>query len=414
VISLNVSAISAMSLHSLAAATKKTLHKAAIRKTFKYASAIGCHMKVLFVIENYIPHIGGVEVVFKNLAEGLVKKGHSATIITHRLKGTLAYEKINGVNVKRISCGNRYFFTFFSIPATVAEAGKADIIHTTTFNGFFPAWVAAKLKRKPLVATIHEVWLGKWKEYTDLSTVSSWLHNLFESMIYSLPKIDRYVAVSNSTKQQLNRIGKKNVTVVYNGVDYSHFNPAKAKGSGIRQRYHLNKNYVFLVYGRPGPSKGIEYAIAAMPKIICKIPNAKMMLILSRDKQYESKYGKMLQLIKKLGLRQAIITIPPVSHSELPDYLKAADCVIVPSLSEGFGYAAAEAAAMGTPIIASNTTSLPEVVSGKYVLVEPKNPEAIAEAAIKQKKGKIKPKPLKKFLIENNINGYLNVYKELR
>ena len=45
-------------------------------------------MKILFVLENYIPHIGGVEVVFKNLAEGLVKLGHDVFLITHRLKGT--------------------------------------------------------------------------------------------------------------------------------------------------------------------------------------------------------------------------------------------------------------------------------------------------------------------------------------
>ncbi len=43
-------------------------------------------MKILFVIENYLPHIGGVELVFKNLSEALVKLGHEAIIVTHRLK----------------------------------------------------------------------------------------------------------------------------------------------------------------------------------------------------------------------------------------------------------------------------------------------------------------------------------------
>ena len=48
-------------------------------------------MKILFVIENYLPHIGGAEIVFKTLAEGLVKKGHSVDLITHRLKNTPAF-----------------------------------------------------------------------------------------------------------------------------------------------------------------------------------------------------------------------------------------------------------------------------------------------------------------------------------
>ena len=45
-------------------------------------------MRILFVLENYLPHIGGVEILFKNLSESLVKKGHEVDLVTHRLKGT--------------------------------------------------------------------------------------------------------------------------------------------------------------------------------------------------------------------------------------------------------------------------------------------------------------------------------------
>ena len=373
-------------------------------------------MNILFVIENYLPHIGGVEMVFKNLAEGLVKKGHAATIITHRLKGTAAEETISGVKVKRISCfGSRYLFTFFSIPAAVAAAKNADIVHTTTFNGFFPAWLAAKLNRKPLIATIHEVWVGKWREYTDFWGLKSLLHEAFERLIYLLPLVDKYVAVSNSTRQQLLRIGKseKKAVTIYNGVDYEHFNPKKYNGEAIRRKYALKNSYVVLVYGRPGPSKGIEYAIAAMKEISLSMPNAKMLLMLSRDKQYARKYLQLLQLIKKLQLEDKILNIPPVPHSQLPSYIKAADCVVVPSLSEGFGYTAAEAAAMGKPIIASNTTSLPEIVSGKHILVKPKDSSEIAAAVISMSQGKFHKTPLKKFTIEANVANYLKVYDGL-
>ena len=373
-------------------------------------------MKILFVIENYLPHIGGVEALFRNLAEGLIKRGHTATIITHRLPGTAAEETINGVKIKRISClGSRYLFTFFSILAAIGAAKDADIVHTTTFNGFFPAWIAAKIARKPLVATIHEVWLGKWKEYGGMNWLTAPFYELFERLfIYALPSVGRYAAVSNSTRQQLLRIGKKegNVVTIYNGVDYKHFDPKKYDGSKVRKKYSLEKKYVLLVYGRPGPSKGVEYAIAAMKGIIAKIPNAKMMLMLSRDRQYEAKYAQLLQLISKLGLDESLVNIGPVPYAELPNYIKAADCVIVPSLSEGFGYTAAEASAMGRPIVASNTTSLPEVVSGKYVLVTPKDSKSIAEAVERIKLGKIKAKPLKKFTIEENVSSYASLYIE--
>lgn len=372
-------------------------------------------MNVLFVIENYLPHIGGVEAVFRNLAEGLVKKGHSATIITHRLKGTAAEETINGVKVKRVSClDSRSLFTFLAIPAAVAAARKADIVHTTTFNGFFPAWIAAKIRRKPLVATVHEVWLGKWVEYGGMSWLTAPFYELFERLfIYALPFVDRYIAVSDSTRQQLLNIGKKNSDTIYNGVDYSHFSPKKHSGAAIRKKYGLEKSYLLLVYGRPGPSKGIEYAIKAMKEISERVPEARMLLILSTDKQYRRKYAQLQQLIRKLKLGGRIINAQTVPHSELPKYIKAADCVIVPSLSEGFGYTAAEAAAMGKPIIASNTTSLPEVVSGKHILVKPKDSYEIASAVESMHKGRCHVTKLRKFTIDENVTNYLKVYEQL-
>jgi len=54
-------------------------------------------MKVLFVLEYYSPHIGGAEVLFKNLCEGLTGKGHDVAVVTLRLPGTQAFEITNGV-----------------------------------------------------------------------------------------------------------------------------------------------------------------------------------------------------------------------------------------------------------------------------------------------------------------------------
>ena len=102
-----------------------------------------------------------------------------------------------------------------------------------------------------------------------------------------------------------------------------------------------------------------------------------------------------------------------VPYKKLPNYIKATDCVVVPSLTEGFGFTAAESCAMNKSIVASNTTSLPEVISGKYVLIKPKNPEAIAKGVeMVHNKKTIKTK-LKKFLIKENIERYLNAYRRL-
>ena len=84
-------------------------------------------------------------------------------------------------------------------------------------------------------------------------------------------------------------------------------------------------------------------------------------------------------MISDLHIEDQIILLKPVPRSELPNYIAAADCIVIPSLSEGFGLTAAEACAMRKPVVASKVGSLPEIISGQYVLIEPKNSEAIAD-----------------------------------
>jgi D-inositol-3-phosphate glycosyltransferase len=371
-------------------------------------------MKILFVLENYLPHIGGVEIVFKNLSEGLVKLGHDVSIVTHRMKDSSKYEEINGVKVYRVNCfRSRYWFTFLSIFKVFKMGKKADVIHTTIFNGAPPAWFVSKLLRKPCLLTVHEVWIKNWRKLTEMSWLSSKIHSVLERFIYFL-KFDKYVCVSKSTQKQLLDIGKDSskVEVVYNGVDYDHWDPKKYNGEVVRKNLSLN-GFIYLFSGRPGVSKGLEYLIKAVPLISKKIPNAKLLAVVSKDEAYSKKYKFILKLIDELGIKDNIILHDPVSYKELPNYIKASDCVVVPSLAEGFGFAAAEACSMGKAVVASNTTSLPEVVSGKYVLVKPRSSEGIASGVEMVFNDKVLKSSLKKFLLKDNIDGYLKIYKDL-
>jgi len=372
-------------------------------------------MNILFVLENYLPHVGGVEIVFKNLSEGLAKLGHDVSIVTHRLKGTKKFEIMNRINIYRVNClQSRYLFSFLSIPKVLRLARKADIIHTTTFNGAPPAWLASKLRKKPCVLTVHEAWVGKWNKLTEMNWFSAKMHSFLERMIYLL-RFNRYVCVSHSTKKQLLDVGvKENKTdVVYNGVDYAHWDPKKYNGERIRKKFGLENMFVYLFSGRPGISKGLEYLLKAVPLISDKIANAKLFAIVSKDKAYSKRYRYILKLIKRLGIEDKVIVHEPVNYKELPNFIKMADCIVVPSLSEGFGFAAAEACAMGKPVVASNTTSLPEVVSGKYVLVKPKSSEGIADGVEMVYKGKFTKSKLKRFELKKNIENYLRIYKKL-
>ncbi len=354
--------------------------------------------------------------MFKNIAEGFAKDGNEVVLVTRRLPGTKKYETINGVNVHRVrSFNTRYLFSFSAIPTVLRLAKEADVIQTTTFNGAPPAWLAAKIRKKKVVLTVHEVWINKWRQVTDLNRISSWIHNLLERMIYTL-NYDHYICVSNATQNDLLKnlpgIEEQKVTTIHNGMDYHFWDPKNFDGKKIREKLSLQGKFICFAWGRPGISKGFEYAIEAMPTINAILPQAVLLLMLGSISSYKKRTNYLKELI---GKNKNVLLLDSVPYTELGDYLAAADCIIVPSVAEGFGYNAVEACTMGKPVVASNVGSLPEVISGKFLLVPPKNPGAIAEAVIRISKKEYNKTALKRFSWEKAREEYLKVYaKALR
>ena len=372
-------------------------------------------MKILFVLEYYTPHIGGAEVLFQNLCEGLTRKGYDITVLTIKLPRTEAFEMINGVKIHRVKVpqwGARYWFTFLAIPKTFQLARQADLIHTTTYNGAFPAWLAARLAGKKAVITVLEIFGARWKSMTGMSWLVAKLHQLLERMVIALP-FDRHISISRYTSKCLIDCGvnRDRAGVIYCGIDYDLFSPEKADAGAVRRKLNMDDDFIYMYYGRPGISKGVEYLVQAVPLIAQEISNSKLLLLLADDPK--DRYENIVHMIKDLNIADSVILLASVPRSELPGYIAASDCVVVPSLSEGFGYTAAEACAMGKPVVASNVASLPEVVSGRYILIEPGNPEAIAKAVKSVYNNELKDSDKKTFSWHESISRYVEIYDEL-
>jgi len=337
-------------------------------------------LNILFVLENYYPHIGGVENLFKNLCEGLVKRGHCITVITRLLPKTKREEKIGGVHIVRVPCfDNRYLFTFAALPKVWRYTKNADIISTTTFNAAPPAWLAGKLRNKPVLITVHETWIGKWRQYTNFSWPKMMLHEVLERIVF-LPTYDSYVCDSDATTIQLKDVlpkQKDRIKRIHAGFDPSHWKK-RFDTAALRKKLGLQNKFIVLGYGRPGTSKGFPYLIDAFPEIKKRVPNAVLLMILSKDKQY----AQEIEEFKKRA-DSDVKFLDPQPYDKLPRFIQMANCVVVPSITEGFGYTTLESCAAGTPVVASNTTSIPEVISGKHVLVEPKSSRAIAKGVEK-------------------------------
>ncbi len=374
-------------------------------------------MKILFICENYYPYQGGAELLFKNLAERFVQQGHQVTVLTRLLKGTTKQEELNGVQIERVpSFFSRYFFTFSSIWKAIKLARSHDLIQTTTFNGAPPAWLAARIAGKPVVVTVHEVWIGKWKKVTGFSWLNCQIHEWLERFLYYLP-YDRYICISQATQRDLLRLGiaQNKVEQIYNGFDYDFWNPEHFQGrEAMRKELGVDEAFVYLSWGRPGPSKGFEYLLQAVPAISAKLPHSKLILLLGSGddamKIYRKKYRELQGIIERLHLHQQVQIITPFSHRELGNYLQAADGVIVPSVSEGFGYTTLEAMAMKKPVVVSDAGSLPEIVGGKYQIFKSKDIQDLANKVVAIASRQWQEKAVPRFTWDKCSKRYLQVY----
>lgn len=373
-------------------------------------------MRICFIVEFYPPHIGGGEVLFQSLAEGLVNAGHQCDVVTCLLPGTEKNEKKNGVSIHRVAVpafADRYWFTILSLPLAWQIAKKADIIHTMTYNGAIPAWLTAKFHKKPVVMLAHEVLGKKWSKL-GFRPFSALLCKLLEDLVLWLP-YNAYSCNSKNTMQSLASWGipVQKLFLAYPGIDYELFGrDIDRRGEQIREKLGIRTTtFVCLYYGRPGMVKGIEYLVRAVPLIEKEIPDFKLLLILSRSPA--TKYEEIVGLINRLKLENTMV-FEPVARADLPYYIQASDCVAVPSLNEGFGFTCVEACAMGKPVVATNVGSLPEVISGKYVLVTPADAHALAEGVIRVFNNEYDTSGEKKYSWTETVQKHLQAYNNIR
>ncbi|MEM5772062.1 MAG: glycosyltransferase family 4 protein [Candidatus Aenigmatarchaeota archaeon] len=375
-------------------------------------------MKICMILDYYYPCVGGIERDFFNLAKNLVKLGHDVYVISLKVPNTNSYEEIDGIKIYRVysPIKNRFIACFFMIPKILKIAKNCLFIHTSTYGSLIPSWICKNILRKKCIITIHEVFNDLWY-FIYKSKIKAFIAKLFERFLL-LFNFDLYIVHSNFTKNRLALFKpKEKIKLSCSGIDYNYFNRKKTKPKLARKELGLKNEKIFAYFGRPGPTKGLEYFINSFEEIASKIPNARFLLVLSSEPKEGYEYVK--KLISESSVKDKIIlhkSIPLFSEKGkacLRDYMAAADCIVVPSISEGFGIVAAEACALDVPVVASNTTSLPEVVSGKYLLVKPRDSHAIAEACIKVCKGEFKKSKKKLFTIEMRVKSHLSIYKDL-
>ena len=360
--------------------------------------------KILFVLEHFYPYIGGAEKLFYQLATSLVQKGFDVTVVTTLYERGLKKEETHeGVKIIRVNCFNRFGFTFFSLPKVFRYAKGADFIHTTTYNAALPSILVGMFLRKKVLVTFHEVWAELWKKLPFTNVLSRNAFYYFEKLLLKLP-FYRFVAVSEFTKSKLveNGIPEEKVILIYNGIDYSQFE---------KYNHTPPETFTYTYFGRLGISKGLDLLIPAVASFRKTYPNSRLKLIL--PKRPKGLYLQIINLIASHNLEAHIDLLHNLPQEKLYHELLNSTCLVIPSYSEGFCFAAAEGVALGVPIISSHQGALKEVVSGKHIYMENQSIEALNQALEKAYKNDWSQSEAKYYDFEDSLKGYLEIYDGL-
>jgi len=211
------------------------------------------------------------------------------------------------------------------------------------------------------------------------------------------------------------RLPDQHISVVPEGVS-PHFCPQPTeRQAAVRSKYLLGGHRLAVHVGHTHPRKNLPILFQALALLKQRGMALAFVQIGGRPDESHTR------LIHELDLEQTVHFLGRISDTDLVDLYSAAAVFVFPSLYEGFGLPVLEAMACGTPVVASNTASLPEVVGDAGLLADPNSPQALAEAIAQVLDDPILAAELRERGLErarqstweNTARGCLNVYRRV-
>ncbi|MBI4140070.1 glycosyltransferase family 4 protein [Candidatus Woesearchaeota archaeon] len=316
-------------------------------------------MKICIITE-YYPHegkiTGGAESRVWNLSRELSKR-HNVHIICTRQPGQPKKEEYSNIQVHRvgpmikytnnISIMKRILFSISAVQKSLQL--DYDIIEGASFLSYMPAGISGVLKRKPRIATYHEVWIDKW---TKVKGIRGIFGEIWEATALLIPWTN-IISVSEYTKKKLSRRGIHTVAVVPNGIQ-------EVRSEKKEER----KKEEILCISRLTKQKRVDtllHAIALLKKQRQRIHCT----IIGQGDEREA----LEHLALELNIKNNVKFLGYVEEKKIvEDYLATATIYCSPSTLEGFGITLLEAYAHGTPAIITKIPAYFEVTKGKGAL----------------------------------------------
>src|SRR5215470_1432901 len=301
---------------------------------------------------------------------------------------------------------------------TILRRLGCDLVH---FPHLF--WLPRALPC-PYVTTVHDL-LEHMARAREKSSLRRFLH--FHLTRRVLRGASRIFAVSQFTKSELEKlfgIPSSHIDVVYNAIDerFLHGHATQADREVIAQRYQVN--YPFILYaGRISPHKNLVRIIEAFSALRGELDKEERLLdlkliIIGDDL---SGHPDLRRTVVRSGVQNEVRFLGFVPIEVLRIFYDVANVFLFPSLYEGFGLPPLEAMAHGTPVVTSNTSSLPEVTGKGAVLVNPENVfeirralyRVLTDSALRERLKKQGFEQSQRFSWNKSAQRILAVYKEV-
>ena len=309
---------------------------------------------------------GGAEVWFQAFCVGMAERGHQVTLVCHP-NSELRRRLSDNPNVRIEPVAIRAELNYFrSLQlARVLRHARPDVL------------VAHRPKDIKLSAVA--TWFAGDVPIVHVKQYGEPLKSRFDYRFFWKRRVRAMVAVSNETLKRLRHdapwLGDMPVEVIHNAVDVERYRPAPQLREKARAELGIpNDSLVVSFHGRLAPPKRVDLAVRAIAMAAEDVPVHG--LIIGDGPQGQA----LRELADELDA--------PISFAgfrdDVPNLLSASDVEITMSEIEGAPLAVLEAMACGLPVIASDTTSHPEVVEGGIsgLLVEPGLPDGALKAIL--------------------------------
>jgi glycosyltransferase involved in cell wall biosynthesis len=276
------------------------------------------------------------------------------------------------VHVNIIGDGFYPLWEQYALPKA-AKKLKLDLLHCTSNT----APLGCKI---PMILTLHDIIFLEPRDRMNESIYQN-LGWLYRKMIVPriLKKCRRIITVSNFEKNNIIKtlgIPEKKMAMIYNGYT-SWFRPTQDI-EFIYRRYIDSPSYFFFL-GNTDPKKNTERTLIAYSRYLEKSDIKRKLLMADLDEEY---LNDIIERNKISNIREKIVIPGYIENRDLPYIYNNAFAFLYPSLRESFGIPLLEAMACGTPVITSNTSSMPEIGGPDAILVNPENPDEITEKMI--------------------------------